>query len=65
MEIDENTMEKLNKQFKRKRTINIEYLIKRILKEMENEKYKLIDLNIGDQTLVNYEKWWQSYKSIK
>ena len=65
MEIDNKVMEILNKQFCRKRTINIEYLIKKILEEMENEKYKLVDLNIGDQTLVNYEKWWQSYKSIK
>ena len=65
MEIDNKIMEKLNKQFNRKRTINIIYLIKRILKEMGNDKHKLVDLNIGDQTLENYEKWWQSYKSLK
>ena len=65
MEIDDNTMEKLNKQFYRKRMISIRYLIKKILEEMGNKKYKLIYLNIGDQTLVNYEKWWQSYKSLK
>ena len=65
MEIDNKIMEILNKQFNRKRMISIIYLIKRILKEMGNVKYKLIYLNIGDQTLVNYEKWWQSYKSLK
>ena len=65
MEIDENAMEKLNKQFNRKRMISIVYLIKKILEEMGNVKYKLIYFNIGDQTLVNYEKWWQSYKSLK
>ena len=64
MEIDENAMEKLNKQFNRKRMISIVYLIKKILEEMGNVKYKLIYLNIGDQTLVNYEKWWRSYKSL-
>ena len=32
---------------------------------MGNKKYKLIKLNIGNQTLVNYEKWWNSYKSLK
>ena len=64
MEIDDNVMEKLNKQFCRKRMISIIYLIKKILEEMENKKYKLIYLNIGDQTLVNYEKWWHSYKSM-
>ena len=58
--IDNNVMEKLNKQFNRKRMISIGYLIKKILEEMGNEKHKLINLDIGDQTLVNYEKWWQS-----
>ena len=64
MAIDNKVMEKLNKQFCRKRMISIGYLIKKILEEMGNEKYKLIYLNIGDQTLVNYEKWWKSYKSL-
>ena len=45
--------------------ISIVYLIKKILEEMGNVKHKLVYLNIGDQTLVNYEKWWQSYKSLK
>ena len=65
MVIDNNVMEKLNKQFNRKRMISIGYLIKKILEEMGNEKYKIIDLSIGDQTLANYEKWWNSYKSLK
>ena len=65
MEIDNKIMEKLNKQFNRKRTINIIYLIKKILEEMGNDKHKLIYFNIGDQTLANYEKWWQGYKSLK
>ena len=64
MEIDNSVMEILNKQFCRKRMISIVYLIKKILEEMGNVKYKLVYMNIGDQTLANYEKWWQSYKSI-
>ena len=64
MAIDNKVMEILNKQFCRKRMISIGYLIKKILEEMGNVKYKLFYLNIGDQTLVNYEKWWNSYKSI-
>ena len=64
MEIDNRIMEKLNKQFKRKRTINIVFLIKKILEEMNNPKHSLVELNIGDQTLENYENWWQSYKSL-
>ena len=46
------------------RMISIGYLMKKMLEEMGNEKHKQFDLNIGDQTLVNYEKWWQSYKSL-
>ena len=65
MAIDDNVMEILNKQFCRKRMISIFYLIKKTLEEMGNEKYKLFYLNVSDQTLVNYEKWWQSYKSLK
>ena len=66
MVIDDKVMEKLNKQFNRKRMISIGYLIKKILEEeMGNKKYKLIYLNIGDKTLVNYEKWWNSYNSLK
>ena len=64
MAIDDSVMEILNKQFCRKRMISIFYLLKKILEEMGNKKYKLIKLNIGDQTLANYEKWWQSYKSL-
>ena len=64
MAIDKNIMEILNKQFNRKRMISIFYVIKKILEEMGNEKYKLVHPNISKQTLANYEKWWHSYKSL-
>ena len=64
MEIDNKIMEKLNKQFNRKRSINIVFLIKKILEEMNNPKHSLVEINIGDQTLENYENWWNSYKSF-
>ena len=65
LEIDNSVLEKLNKHFNRKRTINIVFLIKKMLEEMGIEKHKLVELNIGDQTLENYEKWWGCYKSLK
>ena len=64
MAIDNHVMEILNKQYCRKRMICIFYLIKKLLKEMGNEKYKLVYLKISPQTLENYEKWWNSYKSL-
>ena len=64
LEIDNKIMEELNKQFKRKRSINVIFLIKKILEEMNNPKHSLVELSIGDQTLENYQNWWQSYKSL-
>ena len=65
MAIDKHVMEKLNKQFCQKRMISIFYLIKKFLEEMAKEKYKLVYLKASGQTLENYEKWWNSYKSLK
>ena len=65
MAIDNHVMEILNNQYCRKRIISIFYLIKKLLAEMGCEKYKLIYLKISPQTLDNYEKWWDSYKSLK
>ena len=64
MLIDNNVMEILNKQFCRKRMINIFYLIKKLLQEMGCEKYQLVYLKIGVQTFEFYEKWWNSYKLL-
>ena len=50
MSIDNLTMEILNKQFCRKRMISIFDLIKKLLEEMGNEKYKLVYLKISKQT---------------
>ena len=61
---DNNVMEILNKQFCRKRMISIFYLIKKKLEEMGDENYKLVHLNISEQTLENYKKWWHSYKLL-
>ena len=58
-------IEILNKQYFRKRMININYLTKKILEEMGCEKYKLIVLKISPDTFKVYEKWWKSYKELK
>ena len=64
MNIDNHVMEILNNQFCRKRMISIFYLIKKLLEEMGCEKYKLVYIKISHQTLANYGKWWDSYKSL-
>ena len=65
IKIDKYIMEILNKQYFRKRMININYLIKKLLEEMGCEKYKFIELKISPQTLEIYEKWWISYEFKK
>ena len=64
LKIDNYIMEILNKQYFRKRMININYLIKKILEEIGCEKYKNIEVKISPQTLEIYDKWWKSYNNL-
>ena len=64
LKIDNYIMEILNKQYFRKRMININYLIKKILEEMGCENYKNIEFKISPQILEIYDKWWESYKKL-
>ena len=64
LKIDNYIMEILNKQYFRKRMININYLIKKTLEEIGCEKYKNIEVKISPQTLEIYDKWWGSYKKL-
>ena len=63
MEINEEVIKKVNKNFSRKRMINIFYIINRILEEMGlNNKIKL---NISQQTKDYYDRWWKSYLKLR
>ena len=64
LKIDNYIMEILNKQYFRKRMININYLIKKILEEMGCENYKNIEFKISPQILEIYDNWWKSYKDL-
>ena len=57
-------MEIINKQYFRKRMININYVIKKNLEEMGCEKYKSIEVKISPQTLEIYDRWWKSYNNL-
>ena len=65
IKIDNYVMEILNKQYFRKRMININYFIKKLLEDMGCENYKLIEIKISPQTLEIYEQWWRSYNNLK
>ena len=63
MEIDEETITKINEHFNRKRMISVLKKKKKLFEEMGCEKYKQIGLRLSKQTLSNYEKWWEYYKN--
>ena len=65
MNIDNNVIKKINKDFIPKRMINIFYIIKKLLEEMDCEKSSQIYLKISSKTLEYYEKWWESYINLK
>ena len=64
MNIDDSVSKSLNKQFCRKRLINIFFILKKLLEEIGCEKHNQIILNISPQTMEKYEKWWESYKEL-
>ena len=63
--IDEKVMKKINEKWKRKRLINITYLIKKILSEYDNSKAKKIKLNLSEKILNFYDYWYDDFKKIK
>ena len=54
---------KINQEYKRKRMINISYIIKKILKKYDNQEAKKIKLNIGDVTKHEYDVWFKTLQS--
>ena len=55
---------KCNQEYSRKRMISINYVIKKILAEMDIEKSKSIKLKISPKTLETYDRWWETYKEL-
>ena len=52
--------DKNNEKWKRKRLINITYLIKRVLSEHDKSEADKIQLNISKKTLKFYDEWYDS-----
>ena len=55
---------KINQEHKRKRIINISYIIKKILKKYDKQEAKKIKLNIGKDTKHEYDVWLKNFQSI-
>ena len=58
-------LNKINDTYKRKRLINITYLIKRILGEYDKSEADKIQLKLSDKTLKFYDEWYKTYQKIQ
>ena len=55
-------MEKINEKWKRKRLINITYLIKRVLSETDKSRADKIKLHLSEKILKFYDEWYDEYQ---
>ena len=58
-------IDKINEKWKRKRLINITYLIKRILSEYDKLRADKIQLHLSEKILKFYDEWYDNFLSIQ
>ena len=57
----DKVMEKINEKWKRKRLINISYLIKRVLSEYDKTRVDKIKLHLSEKILKFYDEWYDNF----
>ena len=62
MKIDDEMIKKINEKLKRKRLINISFIIKKLLSDYDNNKANKIELNLTEKILNFYNKWYDGVK---
>ena len=60
--IDNEVIKKIYEKWKRKRLINITYLIKKLLSEYDTSKANKIELNLSEKILKSYNNWYDDLK---
>ena len=58
----DKVMEKINEKWKRKRLINITYLIKRVLSGYDKLRADKIQLHLSEKILKFYDQWYDEYQ---
>ena len=58
----DKVMEKINEKWKRKRLINITYLIKRVLSEYDKKRTDKIQLHLSEKILKFYDERYDEYQ---
>ena len=61
----DKVMEKINEKWKRKRLINILYLIKRVLSETDKTRADKIKLHLSENTLKFYDQWYDHFQKTQ
>ena len=61
----DNKLNKINDTYKRKRLINITYLIKRIFGEYDKNEADKIQLKLSDKKMKFYDDWYKTYESFQ
>ena len=61
----DKVLEKINEKWKRKRMINISYLIKRVLSEYDKSRADKIKLHLSKETLKFYDEWYDHFQKIQ
>ena len=61
---DEKVIDKMRKEFKRKRLINIEFIIKKILEILQPREANKIEIKNSPKTLELYNKWWNRIELV-
>ena len=61
----DNVLEKINEKWKRKRLINISYLIKRVLSETDKSRADKIQLHLSEKILKFYDEWYDNFQKTQ
>ena len=61
----DKVMEKINEKWKRKRLINISYLIKRVLSEHDKTRADKIQLHLSEKILKFYDEWYDNFQKTQ
>ena len=61
----DKVMEKINEKWKKKRLINITFLIKRVLSEYDKSKADKIKLHLSEKILKFYDEWYDNFKKTQ
>ena len=61
----DKVMEKINEKWKRKRLIDITYLIKRVLSEYDKSRADRNKLHLSEKILKFYDEWYDNFQKTQ